>query len=142
MDARTKKPARKRSAKKAATSRRKTSTELEAHVNAPGRAALVKEVRKKINALGIAYIYYQFVSVTGRIVGKGIPADHWEQIAERGFQLVYGSTANLFLDRHGHYIGYGPESAALPPTRPGIEQKGCLTGLMGACNGGYIQPAN
>ena len=32
----------------------------------------------------IAYIYYQFISVTGRIVGKGIPADHWEQIAERG----------------------------------------------------------
>ena len=88
-------------------------TDLEAHVNAEGRDKLVKQVREKINELGITYIYYQFISVTGRIVGKGIPADHWERTAERGFQLVYGSTANLFVDRHGDYIGYGPESSEL-----------------------------
>jgi len=88
-------------------------TDLEAHVNAPGRADLVKQVRDKINELGISYVYYQFISVTGRIVGKGIPADHWERTAERGFQLVYGSTANLFIDRHGNYIGYGPEASEL-----------------------------
>ncbi|HEY2340958.1 MAG TPA: hypothetical protein VGH75_10545, partial [Steroidobacteraceae bacterium] len=88
-------------------------TELEAHVNAPGRAELVKEVRERIDQLGIQYVYYQFVSVTGRIVGKGIPADHWERTAERGFQLVYGSTANLFVDRHKNYIGYGPEASEL-----------------------------
>jgi glutamine synthetase len=88
-------------------------TDLEAHVDAPGRADLVRQVREKINEFGISYIYYQFISVTGRIVGKGIPSDHWEQIAERGFQLVYGSTANLYLDRHGHYIGYGPEASEL-----------------------------
>ncbi|HJT12729.1 MAG TPA: glutamine synthetase, partial [Dongiaceae bacterium] len=88
-------------------------TDLEAHVQQPGRAELVKKVREKINELGISYIYYQFVSVTGRIVGKGIPADHWEATAERGFQLVYGSTANLFVDRHRNYIGYGPEASEL-----------------------------
>lgn len=88
-------------------------TDLEAHVQQPGRAELVKKVREKINELGITYIYYQFVSVTGRIVGKGIPADHWEATAERGFQLVYGSTANLFVDRHKNYIGYGPEASEL-----------------------------
>ena len=88
-------------------------TELEAHVGAEGRDELVKQVRSKIKELGVTYIYYQFISVTGRIVGKGIPADHWERMAERGFQLVYGSTANLFVDRHGEYIGYGPESSEL-----------------------------
>ena len=89
------------------------STDLERHVNRPGRADLVKQVREKINELKIDYIYYQFISVTGRIVGKGVPADHWETIAERGFQLVYGSTANLFIDRYGEYIGYGPEAMEL-----------------------------
>ena len=89
------------------------ATDLEKYVEQPGRAELVKEVRQKINEHGITYIYYQFISVTGRIVGKGIPADHWERTAEKGFQLVYGSTANLFLDRHGNYIGYGPEAAEL-----------------------------
>jgi len=88
-------------------------SDLEAHVNAAGRSDLVKQVREKINQLGIQYIYCQFVSVTGRIVGKGIPADHWESVAERGFQLVYGSTANLFVYRHKNYIGYGAEASEL-----------------------------
>ena len=88
-------------------------TDLEKHVNQPGRAKLVKQVREKINELGITYIYFQFISVTGRNVGKGIPADHWERIAEKGFQLVYGATANLFVDRHKNYIGYGPEAKEL-----------------------------
>ncbi len=88
-------------------------TDLQAHVEAPGRADLVKQVSEKIKETGVDYIYYQFVSVTGRIVGKGIPAMHWERLAEKGFQLVYGSTANLYVDRHGEYIGYGPESSEL-----------------------------
>jgi glutamine synthetase len=88
-------------------------TDLEAYVEAPGRAELVEDVRRQIDTLGISYIYYQFISVTGRVVGKGIPADHWERTAERGFQLVYGATANLFTDRHRNYIGYGPEASEL-----------------------------
>ena len=54
-------------------------TDLEKHVNQPGRAKLVKQVRAKINELGIKYIFFQFISVTGRVVGKGIPSDHWER---------------------------------------------------------------
>ena len=87
--------------------------DIEAFVDAPGRDAMVKEVRKKIDELGIEYLYMQFVSITGRICGKGIPADHWEQVAQKGFQLVYGATVNLFLNRHGEYLGYGPEAAEL-----------------------------
>ncbi|MDP7341769.1 MAG: glutamine synthetase [Alphaproteobacteria bacterium] len=88
-------------------------TDLEAHVAQDGRDEMVRQVRHMIDELGITYIYYQFVSVTGRIVGKGVPADHWEQIAARGFQLVYGSTANLYTDRNDEYIGYGPEASEL-----------------------------
>jgi glutamine synthetase len=89
------------------------ATDLERFVEAEGRDELVKEVRRRIDAEGIQYIYYQFPSVTGRIMGKGVPAKHWETMAEKGFQLVYGATANLFTDRHGNYIGYGPEAAEL-----------------------------
>ncbi len=88
-------------------------TDLEAYVAAEHRADLVKQVREKIDELGIQYIYYQFVSVTGRIVGKGVPSDHWETIADRGIQLVYGSMANLYVDRYRNYIGYGPEASEL-----------------------------
>ena len=86
------------------------ATDLERFVEAEGRAERVKDVRKQIDAEGVTYVYYQFASVTGRIMGKGVPAPHWETIAQKGFQLVYGSTANLFTDRHGNYIGYGPEA--------------------------------
>ena len=109
----TRKAKKKTVRRKAATRTTRDSTDLERYVAAAGRAAAVKQVREKINELGITYVYYQFISVTGRIVGKGVPADHWESVAKRGFQLVYGSTANLFLNRHGNYIGYGPEAAEL-----------------------------
>ena len=89
------------------------ATDLERFVEAEGRAERVKDVRKLIDASGVKYVYYQFPSVTGRIMGKGVPAEHWETIAQKGFQLVYGATANLFTDRHGNYIGYGPEAAEL-----------------------------
>lgn len=89
------------------------ATDIEKFVEAKGRKQQVKQVREKINELGIEYLYLQFVSVTGRICGKGIPADQWESIAEKGFQLVYGATVNLFLNRHGEYLGYGPHAAEL-----------------------------
>ena len=89
------------------------ATDLDRFVAAEGRDELIADVRRRIDAEGITYIYYQFISVTGRIMGKGVPAAHWESMAAKGFQLVYGSTANLFTDRHGDYIGYGPEAAEL-----------------------------
>lgn len=70
-------------------------TDIAAYVAAENRQELVKQVQAKITELGIQYIYYQFISVTGRIVGKGVPADHWETIAERGIQLVYGALGKL-----------------------------------------------
>ncbi len=96
-----------------ARKRKGTATDLERFVDADGRAALVAQVAKRIKDEGITYIYYQFPSVTGRIMGKGVPAVHWETMARKGFQLVYGATANLFTDRHGEYIGYGPEAPEL-----------------------------
>ena len=87
--------------------------DIEDFVEQEGRDELVKQARAKIDALGIEYLYLQFVSVTGKIMGKGIPSDHWESVAKKGFQLVYGSTMNLFTNRAGDYMGYGPEAAEL-----------------------------
>jgi glutamine synthetase len=89
------------------------STELEHFLAQEGRSDGIEQVARRIEAEGITYIYFQFVSVTGRVMGKGIPAAHWSSTANKGFQLVYGATANLFVDRHGRYIGYGPESSEL-----------------------------
>jgi glutamine synthetase len=47
-------------------------TELDKYVSAAGREEMVKKVRQQINDLGIQYIYFQFVSVTGRGGGGGV----------------------------------------------------------------------
>ena len=46
-------------------------------------------------------------------MGKGVVSSFFPQVAERGYQLVYGATANLFTDRYGNYIGFGPEESEL-----------------------------
>jgi glutamine synthetase len=89
------------------------STDLERFVGMEGRDEAVAAVADRIEAEGVEYLYFQFVSVTGRIMGKGAPAHNWERMARTGFQLVYGATANLFIDRRGDYIGYGPEAREL-----------------------------
>ncbi len=89
------------------------ATDLERFIGEDGRDGAIADVARRIEAEGVEYLYFQFVSVTGRIMGKGAPAHNWERMARSGFQLVYGATANLFLDRNGNYIGYGPEAREL-----------------------------
>ena len=100
-------------------------TDIEHFVGQDGRDEEVARVRELIELEKVQYVYYQYPSVTGRIMGKGAPAEQWERMAERGFQLVYGSTANLFIDRHGNYIGYGPEAFGL------LTSGGVMANFMG-----------
>ena len=78
-----------------------------------GRRQRIQEVRRQINELGIKYIFFQQVSVSGHVNGKGVSATMWEKVAEEGYQLVYGATADLFVDREDRYIGFGPEESEL-----------------------------
>jgi len=107
-------------------------TELEAHVNRPGRKELVKLVRAKIKQLGISYIYYQFVSVTGRIVGKGIPAEILPKIFDPFFttkEVGKGTGLGLsivykIVEQHGGRIsvdstvGVGTRFTVVLPLQP------------------------
>ena len=86
---------------------------LEQARNDPQRLARIREIRKLIDERGIKYIFFQQVSVSGHINGKGVVATQWENVAEAGYQLVYGATADLFVDRHDRYIGFGPEESEL-----------------------------
>src|SRR5919206_49998 len=86
---------------------------LEEARNQPGRREKIEEITRRIEAEGIKYVFFQQVSVTGRVMGKGVVSSFFPQVAEKGYQLVYGATANLFTDRHGAYIGFGPEESEL-----------------------------
>jgi glutamine synthetase len=91
----------------------KVQTDIERMVSDPARQDLVREVRAKIDALDIRHVYFQFVSVTGRVMGKSVPSAHWEAIAAKGVQLWYGAVADVTADRRGNYIGYSSNAAEL-----------------------------
>ena len=86
---------------------------LEEARKAPGRAEKIAEITELIEREGIEYVFFQQVSISGHINGKGVVASWFPQVAERGYQLVYGATADLFTDRQDNYIGFGPEESEL-----------------------------
>ncbi len=88
-------------------------SDLQNYLNDPARDALIPEVRKKIDELGVDAIYYQYVSITGRIMGKVIPAKHWERMAETGMQTWLGGVTNVFADKEGNLIGFAPNASEL-----------------------------
>jgi len=79
---------------------------VDAYAAAPGRDELIKQVRAKIDALGIDFIYYQYISITGRIMGKAAPAPHWETMAMKGIQTWYGGITNVLPNRAGSLLGF------------------------------------
>ena len=85
-------------------------TDFEVHRNAVGRAELVRKVQAKIDELGVDYIYLQYISITGRVMGKACPARHWEQLARKGVQTFMGGVVNVFPDRHGKLIAFPANS--------------------------------
>lgn len=88
-------------------------SDLADYLNDPARDALIAQVRKKIDALGVDAIYYQYISITGRIMGKTIPARHWERMAGDGMQTWLGGITNVFSDKEGNLIGFAPNASEL-----------------------------
>ncbi|GLR68994.1 glutamine synthetase [Acidocella aquatica] len=92
---------------------RPRNEDIEAFVANPLRKERVQQVSAKIKALGVEHIYYQFISATGRVMGKSAPVAHWEALAAKGVQLWYGAVADVCADRRGNYIGYPSNAAEL-----------------------------
>ena len=86
---------------------------LEEARNQPGRREKIEELTRRIESEDIKYVFFQQISITGRVMGKGVVASFFPQVAEKGYQLVYGATANLFVDRVGDYIGFAPHESEL-----------------------------
>ncbi len=64
-------------------------------------------------SLGVELIYFQYISVTGRVVGKAVPIEHWESVAQKGVQTVYGAVTHAFADRHGNFLGFDSAQSEL-----------------------------
>jgi glutamine synthetase len=60
---------------------------------------------------GVEYVYYQAVTITGRVVGKVMPARHLERAAVKGVQQHRTAVANLQSTREGLLLGGGVNAA-------------------------------
>lgn len=60
---------------------------------------------------GVEFVYYQSVSITGRVVGKVMPARHLERTAVKGVQQHRTAAANLQSTREGLLLGGGVGAA-------------------------------
>ncbi|MCL2584447.1 MAG: glutamine synthetase family protein [Streptosporangiales bacterium] len=87
------------------------TTPLDAHREENARAGALKDIKSTIADRGVEYLYYQAVSITGRVVGKVVPAAHLDRIAVKGVQQHRTAIANLQADRSGTLLGGGTEAA-------------------------------
>lgn len=87
------------------------STALDQHRELNSRRGALDHVKQAIAEHGVEYIYYQAVTITGRVVGKVVPASHVERIAVRGVNQHRTAIANLQTTRDGRLLGGGTEAA-------------------------------
>ncbi len=88
-----------------------TSTPLEQHREANSDAGALAAIRERIEASGVEFIYYQGVTITGRVIGKVVPARHLARNADKGVQLHRTAAADLQTTRDGQLLGGGVEAA-------------------------------
>lgn len=90
-----------------------TGTALDAHREANSAAGALSAVSAAIEAAGVEYIYYQGVTISGRVIGKVVPAAHLRRNVEKGVQLHRSVVADLQSTRSGELLGGGAEAAEL-----------------------------
>lgn len=84
---------------------------LDDTLNESARAAALREIGARIREYDVKHVYMQYVSVPGRVMGKVVPAGHFERFAENGVSWTYLSAGGFTIDRHGNTLG--PSAAAL-----------------------------
>jgi glutamine synthetase len=84
---------------------------------ATANAALEPDLAARIRESGVEFVYYQFVTLNGRVMAKVVPARHLARNLERGVQFHGSAVADLATSRAGTLIASGGEAeefVALP----------------------------
>jgi glutamine synthetase len=85
-------------------------TVLDEHREINSQAQAVRDVVELMEASGVRYVYYQVVTLTGRVLAKVVPAAHVRRNLERGVQFHRTALSDLQSDRHGELLGGGAEA--------------------------------
>lgn len=88
-----------------------STTPLDLHRQANTDQDRVAEVTRTMQSSGVEFVYYQGVTVTGRVIGKVVPAKHLQRNLERGVNLHRTAISDLQSDRAGNLLGGGVHAA-------------------------------
>lgn len=94
-----------------------TTTPLDAHRQGNAQSPDLAAALSTITDRGVEFVYFQAVTITGRVVGKVAPAKHFERLAVKGVQQHQTAVANLQGTREGVLLAGGvhaPEYTAIP----------------------------
>lgn len=75
------------------------------------------EAQEIIDDRGVEFVYFQAITITGRVVGKVVPARHFHRLSVKGVQQHQTAVANLQSTREGDLMAGGvhaPEYTAVP----------------------------
>ncbi|WP_372411577.1 glutamine synthetase family protein [Streptomyces luteireticuli] len=86
-----------------------TQSVLDEHYERNGDQAAIETVRARIAEAGVEYVYYQVVTLTGRVVGKVAPATELVRNVENGLRAHPGVMADLQMDAAGVLLAASPE---------------------------------
>jgi len=88
-----------------------TQTPLDRHRQANADAGAVDEIARTIEAAGVEFVYYQGITITGRVIGKVVPSRHLRRNLDRGVNLHRTAISDLQSDRAGTLLGGGVHAA-------------------------------
>ncbi|MGJ5830524.1 glutamine synthetase family protein [Streptomyces ossamyceticus] len=88
-----------------------TATALDGHRETNSQERLLRDLTEQVAASGVKYVYYQVVTLTGRVLAKVVPAEHLRRNLERGVQFHRTAVSDLQADRHGELLGGGAAAA-------------------------------
>lgn len=80
-------------------------------------AAAADTLAARVTEAGVEFIYYQFISINGRVLAKVVPAAHLRRSLDRGVQFHGSAIADVAVDRDGELFGGGiaaEEFAVMP----------------------------
>ncbi|KMO84599.1 Glutamine synthetase 3 [Mycolicibacterium chubuense] len=94
-----------------------TTTPLDAHRQLNATSPGLVEAQEIIDDHGVEFVYFQAITITGRVVGKVVPARHFHRLSIKGVQQHQTAVANLQSTREGDLMaggGHAPEYTAVP----------------------------
>ena len=86
-----------------------TALDLHREFNTSSQAS--QELAKRIKDAGVEYLYYQVVTLSGRVIAKVVPAKHLLRNLEKGVQFHRTAVSDLQTSRSGELLGGGAQAA-------------------------------